>query len=70
MAMSGQLHYPAALTPLKTLKGIEQEARWAPEPVRMFCKRDKSLALCVVPDVDATGRSLSAIPATHPALLM
>ena len=70
MEMSGQLHYPAVLTPVKTLKGTEQEARWAPEPGRMFCKRDKSLALCVVADVDSTGRSLSATPATHPALLM
>jgi hypothetical protein len=32
MTMSGQLHYPAALTPVQNPESVEQDARWAPGP--------------------------------------
>jgi hypothetical protein len=58
MEMSGELHASAALFRQGTSVPIKWECELAPEPVRMFWRNEKSLALTGTPTPEFPARSL------------
>jgi len=66
MAMSGQLHYSAALTPVQNPESIEQDARWVPGPV---WTGEENLAPTGIRSPDRPARSQSVYRLRYPAHL-